>query len=122
MSSPESAKKDWSATQYLKFNNQRTRAVYDFGCGPGNSTKVLLDAFPSARITGMDSSPDMLEKANAEFSDKEAVNFIPDDLATFQADEKPDLLFSNAVFHWLRSQNAYPLSCDYSSLWKEEAS
>lgn len=126
MSSPESAKKDWSATQYLKFNNERTRAVYDLvaqiqphiagpkpriydlGCGPGNSTKVLLDAFPSARITGMDSSPDMLEKANAEFSDKEAVNFIPDDLATFQADEKPDLLFSNAVFHWLRSPERIP--------------
>ncbi|KAJ4312800.1 hypothetical protein N0V94_007273, partial [Neodidymelliopsis sp. IMI 364377] len=113
-------KKDWSATQYLKFNNERTRPVhdlvaqikphitsanpriYDLGCGPGNSTQVLLDAFPGAHVTGMDSSPDMLKKASAALPD---VQFAAGDVSTFapKEGEQVDLLFSNAVFHWLRT-------------------
>ncbi|KAE8864793.1 hypothetical protein PTNB73_05681 [Pyrenophora teres f. teres] len=117
-------KKDWSATQYLKFNNERTRPVYDLlsqvtphlssspnpriydlGCGPGNSTKVILDAFPTARITGMDSSSDMLKKASGSLP---SVEFVAGDLATFKVDQKANLLFSNAVFHWLRHSNRIP--------------
>ena len=112
--------KDWNATLYLKFGNERTRPVYDavnqitqyittpnpriydLGCGPGNSTKVLLDAFPGANVTGMDSSPDMISKARAALP---AVQFELGDLATFAPKEEGsvELLFSNAVFHWLRS-------------------
>jgi trans-aconitate 2-methyltransferase len=136
-SSSQPPKKDWSATQYLKFNNERTRPVYDLvsqiqphvttpspriydlGCGPGNSTKVLLDAFPSARITGMDSSADMLEKANTEFSNSDAVDFVTGDLATFKVDDGADIVFSNAVFHWLRSQERIPtLTRFFASLKK----
>lgn len=123
MASPPK-KTDWSATQYLKFGNERTRAVYDLlsqvrphvqsaspriydlGCGPGNSTQALLDAFPGAKITGMDSSPDMLSKARAALPD---VEFVQGDLATFKVgDEGADVLFSNAVFHWLRSAERIP--------------
>lgn len=123
--SSKPVKKDWSATQYLKFNNERTRPVYDLvsqiashvttpnpriydlGCGPGNSTKVLLDAFPGATITGMDSSPDMLAKASASLP---GVEFVKGDLSTFalKEGEQVDLLFSNAVFHWLRNPTRIP--------------
>jgi trans-aconitate 2-methyltransferase len=117
--------KDWSASQYLKFSNERTRPVhdliaqvaphlsskpnpriYDLGCGPGNSTSALLSTFPGARITGVDASADMLSKARATLPD---VPFIQADLSTFspeaegKGEEKIDLLFSNAVFHWLRT-------------------
>jgi trans-aconitate 2-methyltransferase len=115
-------KKDWSATQYLKFSSQRTRAVhdlvnhiaplitfpnpriYDLGCGPGNSTKVLLSAFPRTDITGMDTSADMLAKARAALP---AVTFELGDVEDFQPPEAEsvDLIFSNAVFHWLRSSS-----------------
>ncbi|KAH7357381.1 S-adenosyl-L-methionine-dependent methyltransferase [Pyrenochaeta sp. MPI-SDFR-AT-0127] len=117
MSAPEQQKKDWSATQYLKFNNERTRPVYDLvsqvqlqvpsssprifdlGCGPGNSSGVLRSAFPDAQITGMDSSPDMLAKARVSQPD---VEFVQGDLSTY-APSGADVLFSNAVFHWLRT-------------------
>lgn len=124
--SEQQKKHDWSATQYLKFGNQRTRPVYDLlsqvkphittpnpriydlGCGPGNSTEVLLDAYPNARITGVDSSPDMLEKAQASLPD---IAFQHADLQDWEPEnggEGIDLLFSNAVLHWLRSPKRIP--------------
>jgi trans-aconitate 2-methyltransferase len=123
MASSKDTTKDWSATQYLKFNTLRTRPVYDLvsqviphitsptpqiydlGCGPANSTEVLHSAFSKAKITGMDSSPDMLTKARATLPSAE---FIQGDLATFEPTERADLLFSNAVFHWLRTPTRIP--------------
>ncbi|OAL44070.1 trans-aconitate 2-methyltransferase [Pyrenochaeta sp. DS3sAY3a] len=123
---PPPPQKDWSATQYLKFHDERTRAVrdlvsfaaplvhasspsspviYDLGCGPGNSTSVLLSAFPSAHITGIDSSPDMLSRASATHPD---IPFERADLATYSPAADADLLFSNAVLHWLRSPQRIP--------------
>lgn len=111
---------DWSANQYLKFGNERTRAVrelvsqiplatptriIDVGCGPGNSTAVLASRFPDAKISGMDSSPDMLEKARKAVP---GVDFVQGDLTTYEPEPGADLLFGNAVFHWLRLEERIP--------------
>ncbi|USP76844.1 Trans-aconitate 2-methyltransferase [Curvularia clavata] len=119
--------KDWSASQYLKFGNERTRPVYDLvsqvaplmpttsplriydlGCGPGNSTSVLCSAFPNSRVTGMDSSPDMLRRASADFSNQANVDFVSGDVSTFTVSPDTNLIFSNAVFHWLRQPTRIP--------------
>jgi trans-aconitate 2-methyltransferase len=115
----EPPKKDWSATQYLKFNNERTRAVHDLvaqlpfppsqppkrivdlGCGPGNSTAVLAARFPSSPISGIDTSEDMLAKARATLPD---VEFGLGDVTGYSPPEGTDVLFSNAVFQWLRKE------------------
>jgi trans-aconitate 2-methyltransferase len=104
---------DWSAAQYLKFADERTRAardllarvplkaprlVYDLGCGPGNSTELLIVGYPQARIIGLDSSPNMLTKARQSYPDAQ---FIEGDLASWRPVEAPDLLFANAVFQWV---------------------
>ena len=39
------------------------RTAIDLGYGPGNSTETLMAHFPGARVTGLDSSPDMIAAA-----------------------------------------------------------
>ncbi|KAJ5789143.1 uncharacterized protein N7518_006154 [Penicillium psychrosexuale] len=111
--------KDWSANQYLKFENERTqpardllshvpltapKRIIDLGCGPGNSTTVLANQYPSAKITGLDSSPDMIKRAKKVLPDH---NFHIADLSTYTPDPATpvDLFFSNAVFHWLKADD-----------------
>ena len=103
----------WSPAQYLKFADERTRAardllaqvpltdaqvVYDLGCGPGNSTALLVEAFPKARLVGIDSSPEMLVKARKVLP---KVEFIEADLSTWAAPADADVLYSNATFQWV---------------------
>lgn len=101
---------DWNSKQYLKFINERTQpaidlavrikndpqTIVDIGCGPGNSTKVLRDTFPNAEIWGIDSSPNMIERAKAENPD---ISFCLCDALSLEG--KYDLLFSNACLQWI---------------------
>lgn len=104
---------DWSPAQYLKFADERTRAardllaqvplqkarlVFDLGCGPGNSTELLVSAYPAARVVGVDNSPAMLAKARALLPQCE---FVEADLSSWAALPETDLLFSNATFQWV---------------------
>ncbi|MFT7670411.1 MAG: ubiquinone/menaquinone biosynthesis C-methylase UbiE [Planctomycetota bacterium] len=42
---------------------RRTRNLLEVGCGVGAQTEILLRRFPSLRVTGVDRSPESLEKA-----------------------------------------------------------
>lgn len=105
---------EWSSEQYLKFKNQRTqpavdlakriadknpRTVLDIGCGPGNSTAVLKNTFPASRVVGIDSSPDMIEKAKASYADTEFK--LCDIAADMESLENYDVIFSNACLQWV---------------------
>jgi trans-aconitate 2-methyltransferase len=107
------AMSDWSPTHYLKFAGERTRAardllvqvpldaprtVYDLGCGPGNSTALLVERYPDSDIIGLDNSPAMVEAACKALP---AAAFMLADLSAWTPDAVPDLLFSNATFQWL---------------------
>jgi trans-aconitate 2-methyltransferase len=107
----------WNDAQYLKFGDERTRAarellarvpleraerVVDLGCGPGNSTALLRARWPNARLSGVDNSPEMLERARRDFPTIEwTIEWVLGEAGSHRASEPVDLLFANAVFHWL---------------------
>jgi trans-aconitate 2-methyltransferase len=72
--------------------------VVDLGCGTGNVTALLRQRWPGARVTGVDASPAMLDRARA--SDPE-VDWQQADVATWASPAPVDVLFSNATLHWI---------------------
>ncbi|MBV8797001.1 MAG: methyltransferase domain-containing protein, partial [Hyphomicrobiales bacterium] len=108
----------WSAAQYLKFENERTRPVRDLvqripltdvesaadiGCGPGNSTEVLRERYPEADIIGLDSSPDMIQAARKRLPD---IAFDVADIREWRPKEPLDVILANAVFQWIPGHEA----------------
>lgn len=103
----------WSAAQYVKFEDERTRPArdliaqvpdlpagpaFDLGCGPGNSTQLILERFPNNPLTGIDSDDDMLAAARNRLPD---LRFEKADLANWMPPHGAALFFANAVFQWL---------------------
>ena len=104
----------WDPERYLTYADERGRpfvelvarigaatpeSVVDLGCGPGNLTALLRDRWPAARITGLDSSPEMIEKAQ---SADPAIAFEVADLRVWAAEAEPvDVLVSNATLQWI---------------------
>jgi trans-aconitate 2-methyltransferase len=108
----------WNPDAYLKFGNERTRpsidlvnrieladpsSIVDLGCGPGNSTRVLRERWPKARIIGLDSSPEMIEKARQT---DPGVEWLLADAASWSPEEKFGLVFSNATLQWIPDHDA----------------
>ena len=106
----------WDSAAYLRFKAERTqpsidlvkridleqpRKLLDVGCGPGNSTQVLADAFPNAlRIIGIDSSPEMIEAAKDDHPDMEFRICDALNLPSLGEDGF-DVVFSNACIQWV---------------------
>ena len=77
--------------------------ILDFGCGPGNSTRLLRRTFPAATILGVDASAAMINLARRTTSP--GVSYHHTDLAT---DELPEplaaesmslVVCANSLFH-----------------------
>ena len=102
----------WSPGQYTKFEDERTRpardllaavpggagCAVDLGCGPGNSTELLAARWPGARVSGVDSSPDMVAEARRRLP---GLAFELADIAAWQPAGPCDVIFANAVLQWL---------------------
>lgn len=104
---------DWSPATYLKFEDERTRpardllaqvpllepkTVIDMGCGPGNSTELLVERWPAAGVTGLDNSPNMLAEARQRVP---GARFAAADAATWVPEPGTDLVFANAIYQWV---------------------
>ncbi|RZA11595.1 MAG: trans-aconitate 2-methyltransferase [Lysobacteraceae bacterium] len=109
---------DWNPALYRRYEDERTRPaaellarvplsaadhVVDLGCGPGNSTELLVARFPQARITGIDNSESMLQSARERLP---GVDFLLTDIATWQPAAPPQLIYANAALQWVTGHDA----------------
>jgi trans-aconitate 2-methyltransferase len=128
--SPEGISRMWDATQYLRFGGERARPFFDLlgqvaaerpervtdlGCGPGTLTAVLAEHWPSAEVTGVDSSPQMIAAARelvpaaavpsapsgSASSHFARLSFHVDDVRHWEPQGPPDVIISNAVLQWV---------------------
>ena len=103
----------WNPAQYAKFGDHRLRPalelldrvpldapefVYDLGCGTGEVTALMAERWPDATVVGLDNSPQMLEQARSRPG---TALWIEADIATWEPEASPDLIYSNATLQWL---------------------
>jgi trans-aconitate 2-methyltransferase len=107
----------WSPDQYLRFQEQRfapfadllplvtirpgLRAI-DLGCGTGELTRRLADSLPESDVLGIDSSAEMLARAQAQA--RPGLQFAAGDLRELVGGW--DLIFSHAVIQWVPDHDA----------------
>jgi trans-aconitate 2-methyltransferase len=104
---------NWSAKQYVAFEDERTRPVrdlvgalpvtdaklvLDLGCGPGNSTEVLAARYTDARVVGIDSSEDMIVAARKRMP---KASFSVQDVRDWSGEGGYDVILANALFQWV---------------------
>jgi trans-aconitate 2-methyltransferase len=123
------SKQDWNPDLYLKFGKERIQPsldltaridfekpskIIDIGCGPGNSTQVLLNRWPDSTIIGADNSPSMIKKATSDYPNQKWILF---DAGKDTMDEKFDIVFSNSTIQWIPDHDV--LLTKFSNLLNE---
>jgi trans-aconitate 2-methyltransferase len=102
----------WEPDQYQRFQRERAQPfedalalvkrraglrVVDLGCGTGELTRRLADALPDGQVVGVDSSPEMLARAQAHAGGR--LSFERRRIE--DVDGEWDLIFSHAALHWV---------------------
>jgi trans-aconitate 2-methyltransferase len=114
----------WDPAAYLHFAGERARpfadltarvgaaapsAVVDLGCGEGTMTATLARRWPTARVTGVDSSPEMLAAASEAASASAGarrVDLVAGDVRDWAPGGPVDVVVSNAVLHRVPGHDA----------------
>ena len=119
---------DWNVKEYLKdfaFVPKYGEAVLDMidaapgtlavdlGCGNGGLTGKLIER--GYRVIGVDASVSMLALAKERYPD---TTFLQADACTFQLPEQADVIFSNAVLHWIDAAKQNELIANIASQLK----
>ena len=90
----------------------KNSTILDLGCGNGALSKVLHDK--GYIVKGLDASNDLLNIARKNYPD---IEFILADATSFSIPEPVDVVFSNAVFHWIDKERQQDmLKCIYDAL------
>jgi trans-aconitate 2-methyltransferase len=98
----------WAQTVIDDLRLRGDETVLDAGCGSGSVTFDLLERLPSGRIYAVDSSPEMISKLTQAIEERGEMRIIPSraSLTDFELPERVDVVFSNAVLHWIPDDDA----------------
>jgi trans-aconitate 2-methyltransferase len=113
--------RDWDAVTYDRVSEPQVawarqvlgrlelrgdETVLDAGCGSGRVTRMLLELLPEGRVVAVDAAPSMVEQARASLP-ADRVDVLPaTDLTELELATPVDVVFSNAVFHWVEDHDA----------------
>lgn len=101
---------DYGASLIDLLNPKPEERILDIGCGSGELTAAI--AAVSNEVVGIDFSPNMVEKARAQFP---ALAFQIGDASDFKLAKQFDAIFSNATLHWV-SRYKEAAHCMYDHL------
>ena len=102
----------WDPAQYERYKRERAQPFYDLlelvrvregvravdlGCGTGELTRKLQDRLPGSDLLGVDSSTEMLARAQAQ--ERAGLRFQQASIEQLRGEW--DLVFSNAALHWV---------------------
>ena len=79
----------------------KNQSILDLGCGTGTLTVQLSNL--ANTIIGVDSSASMIAKAKEQYAN---IQFEVCDALALPFEKQFDVIFSNAVFHWIADHNA----------------
>jgi trans-aconitate methyltransferase len=99
-------------------NVRKTDSILDLGCGTGKLTVELSHLASEGKITGIDSSSEMIEKAKDRTKLNKNIFLLQIAAESMNFNNKFDLVFSNSALHWIKKQQKV-LTLIYQSLKKE---
>lgn len=85
--------------------------ILDLGCGTGDLANRISES--GAIVTGIDTSSTMIDAAKSKYPH---IKFQVLDGVNIQFNQKFDAIFSNAVIHWIKNQQALIENCYHSLL------
>jgi trans-aconitate 2-methyltransferase len=93
----------WARAIIDELNLSGDEVVLDAGCGSGSVTFMIAEKLPRGKVYGLDYSSEMIEKITRSIAEIGIRNVTPiqGDLTNFGLREPVDVVFSNAVFHWI---------------------
>ncbi len=112
-----SIQETWAIELLSKRKWKGNEVLIDAGCGSGRVTRIIANILKKGKIYAIDLDQNMIEKAKINLKDQENVIFVNSDLSTVELPEPVDIIFSNAVIHWIK--NHYKLFCNFWKLLKQ---
>jgi len=94
----------WARELLGLVNLQPAERVLDLGCGDGRITAEIARLVPQGRALGVDRSAEMIHYAQQHFPASQFPNlsFQQADAVQLPFDSEFDVVFSNAVLHWVK--------------------
>jgi len=113
----------WDPSDYEKNSSAQERAaesvlsglklrgdesILDIGCGDGKVTAKIAALVPQGRVTGIDSSPEMIDFARKRYPSTQFPNLSFDraDAQKLDYNSEFDLVVSFACLHWIKDHIA----------------
>jgi trans-aconitate methyltransferase len=95
------AQLQWAGELIAKLHLKGHETILDLGCGDGKVTAAIAALLPEGHVLGIDNSAQMIQLAQRRHSGAN-LSFELLDIRDLNWTERFDVVFSNAVLHWIK--------------------